>query len=112
MLRQLPMEYPSPDTALIFLNAFELALALSMVVVLCIILKRQYLGLHDLLLKLRKMARFNFQGGPYDVLIALLVLYMGLFIRAETVWEWRFMNFDLSVFRVSFGVVIKVVASF
>lgn len=101
-----------PQTAFTFANSFEMMLSLFLAVMLAVALFNQTDGFKDLIAKFRKMTKLDFQGGPYDVLIALFVLCVGMLIRSEATWEWRSLGWELSVDRLSIGVFLKGVATF
>lgn len=50
---------------------------------------RTKVGVRDIMGRLVKSTDYTFQGGVYDVAIAMATIALGLVIRTETTWEFR-----------------------
>jgi len=96
---------------LILANAFELGISLGAAALLLRFILSQISGPIDALRRASRAIMGDFQGGAYDLAVAIFVIFVGKFIRTQTVWEWRVFADDLDRFRVMLGIMVSTVGA-
>lgn len=89
-----------------WVNAFELVITVAFVILLVRYIANKIESWADFLRRSLRIWDRNFQGGPYDLAIALCVLLAGKALRAETIWEWRHFGGELDMPRLALAVLV------
>ena len=100
------------DFLLTFVNSVELIIYLVIGIVLLRTLRAQVHSWRDLWERAKRAAHFDFQGGPYDMLVALSVLFVGWFLRAQTIWTWRVLGAPFNAPALLIGIACTIIAAF
>lgn len=100
------------DFLLTFINSIELVVYLVIGIILLRALRAQMHSWRDLWERAKRVARLDFQGGPYDMLVALSILFVGWFLRAQTIWTWRVLGTPFNAPALLVGITCTVVAAF
>jgi hypothetical protein len=87
----------APELALTFANAIEFVILTSCVAVLMHYIVGQVAGVGDLVRRLQRVFMHDYQGGAYDIAIAIAVILFGKALRAAVIWEWRYYGGRLSL---------------
>lgn len=98
-------------TAILFANAFELVISLAAAAILLAYVFGRIKGWGDAVRRFCRVMRRDFQGGPYDLAIAIMVIFLGKVVRTEAEWEWRVFGSELSNWRMLFGLVVSAVGT-
>lgn len=99
-----------PNVAFVFANAFEMVIAVCAAGLLIRYILGQINGFWDIIGRIRKIMSRNFQGGPYDLAVAIAVIFVGKMLKAEAIWEW-WMFHRLPAERLLAGVAMSAVGA-
>ena len=99
------------DAFLLIANSFEFGVSIPAMILLAKYIWQRIDSLRDFMLRLYRALKLDFQGGPYDLAMAILVIFIGKTVRTEAVWEWRLFDGDLSLHRVGIGILVSTVGA-
>lgn len=95
------------DTFLLIANSFEFGVSIPAIILLVRYIWNRIESVKDFLRRTWRALKMDFQGGPYDLAMAILVIFIGKTIRTEAVWEWRLFDVELSNTRVALGIMVS-----
>lgn len=95
------------DAFLLIANSFEFGVSIPAIILLVRYIWQRIDSMKDFLLRTWRAMKLDFQGGPYDLAMAILVIFIGKTIRTEAVWEWRLFDGELSLYRVGIGIMVS-----
>lgn len=101
----------STDAFLLVANAFEFGVSIAAIILLALYVWRRIGSVGDFARRTWRAINMDFQGGSYDLAMAILVIFIGKTIRTEAVWEWRLFDGELSTMRVGIGIIVSTVGA-
>lgn len=105
------MKHVDPNIAFVFANALELSISISAALLLLHYVIGKIDSWSDFKGRVAKLFRRDFQGGPYDLAIAIMVIFVGRSFRTQAAWEWRFFDNGLPVGRMFIGLVMSTIGA-
>ena len=99
------------DAFLLIANSFEFGVSIPAIILLVRYVWRRIESFRDFLMRTYRAMKLDFQGGPYDLAVAILVIFIGKTVRTEAVWEWRLFDTELDNVRVSIGILISTIGA-
>lgn len=89
-----------------WVNGFELVISVAAIYLLVRFIIGKVNGFRDVWDRLMRAFSRDFQGGSYDLAVALLVLIAGKAMRAAVIWEWRHFGGDLNYYLLAFAIFV------
>lgn len=92
---------------LLIANAFEFGVSIAAIILIAMYVWRRIESVADFARRTWRALHLDFQGGPYDLAMAILIIFIGKTIRTEAVWEWRLFDQELGTVQIGIGILVS-----